>query len=273
MFLFEFRNNKILYTGDFRISTESLKDIKLLKSESIDKVYFDSTFLIDRYEQFPTQEESINEICGLIQNWIELNESNKVFIRTSARYGSESLFVEIYRRLKIPVHLTKEDIEYYKAIPNLDNCLTCDTNNRVHACLNRRNISHSLCLPKENKKFALIIRISAIKWSNWKIKSEIFVKSIQNNYTVFNVCLSNHCSCSELRNFLLHLKCKVIYAIASSPNQRDHENMMEILNNFKESFGTSQNITMKVKQPISINLPNVLKNIDRIRKKRKIVLS
>lgn len=122
MFLFEDSEDKrILYTGDFRLSAQELRLLKPLHKhdgtpKEIHKTYFDSTFWSEKYADFPSRDDSCDIICSIIKEWTSKGSQYIVFLKTPANYGSEFLFMEIYRRLKMPIFVKKYFYHTYKYV-------------------------------------------------------------------------------------------------------------------------------------------------------------
>lgn len=80
MLLFQIEGCDILYTGDFRISLENAKNIKLLrevKDYGNLTLYLDSTFMKESYRKFPTQRESISKAIEVIRKHLSDSSSHK----------------------------------------------------------------------------------------------------------------------------------------------------------------------------------------------------
>jgi Cft2 family RNA processing exonuclease len=80
MFLFQIEGKDILYSGDFRFSLKNIENIKLMKEmrnyENL-TLYLDSTFLNEKYMNFPQQSESCDKIIEMIEDHLRKSSSNK----------------------------------------------------------------------------------------------------------------------------------------------------------------------------------------------------
>ncbi|XP_030762403.1 protein artemis [Sitophilus oryzae] len=218
MFLFETKTSRVLYTGDFRISPSDIKKFRCFydifdKVKSIDKVYLDTTFFMRKYTSFPKREHSLFQVCDLISKWISMDKDNVVKIFLVANYGYEYLFKEIYNTLKMPVHVDSNKYTFCSMIPELDKCVTTDSEiTQIHCCSLRGTLA---C-----KEFKLenirMIKVSAYRWENFDSTNE-------NSYELdslgnFYVCYSTHASYEESMALIEFIKPKEIHVCV----ERDH---------------------------------------------------
>lgn len=98
MYLFEYNKKKILYTGDFRITQNSVAKYNHLQSKGepihLDALYVDTTF--QYVPMFPKRSDVVRNVVIHIQNWLNLNEKHRVVLLTSAGYGYECVCNQIY---------------------------------------------------------------------------------------------------------------------------------------------------------------------------------
>lgn len=249
MFLFETPTQTILYTGDFRIQKSHFHQYDLLKNKQIDSIHLDSTFLSEKFNEFPTQRESIFEICSLIQEWLQLHSENKILIEMPAQYGVEYLFIAIEEKLKQKIYVTEKQWQKYIYLPAMDNCISSDASKcRIFTKFKSFNESSSFLCPLKRLR---IIKPSAMFWKNWK-RGESIVMQI-NDKNDYRVAYSNHCSCSELREFLEFTKPKRVSLNVVSDNRRQ-----EYVECLKKIYTpkNEENLTLvskKKKRPISFN--------------------
>lgn len=157
------------------------------------------------------QHESTAIVCNLIEKWLQRSSSHKVSLRTCARYGYESLFKCIYDRFRLPIHVNNSELIKYQYVPELDDCFTGNgAASRIHACFSTTNKkSLQLCCdPNHDTKKILLIRPSAMIWTNWKPNEAIYKGELDEQSV--HVCYSNHASYTEIRDLLLYLKPKSI---------------------------------------------------------------
>lgn len=119
MFLIEYNDKKILYTGDFRMNLNYFKTSQkyLINDDGsfkgIDDLYLDSTFALPSdFDHFPAREDSEKLILNMVEEWILKSENHKIVIEIPACIGTEYLFFAIVKSIKsrIIVH----DSSYYR---------------------------------------------------------------------------------------------------------------------------------------------------------------
>lgn len=70
-----------------------------------------------------------------IKDWLAKGSEFKIFLSLAARFGSEFLFVEIYKKLGIKVHVSKFKYDIYKQFPEIAVAVTLNSKDTpVHAC-------------------------------------------------------------------------------------------------------------------------------------------
>lgn len=197
----------------------------------IDTIYIDSTFFNKNYSEFPTQSDSIKMICHLINEWITKGKNYIVSLKTTARYGSEYLFKEIYDQLKQKIHVNDSEIINYRYIPELDHCVTNNGQQlQIHGCyMYGNNFSeHLSCRQIENNEYLRIIRPTAIHWKNWQQNNLIYSKEKMSE--IYRVCYSSHSSYSEIKDFLEYLKPKSIELNVVSTGENEKLQQIKCLN-------------------------------------------
>ncbi|XP_048002832.1 protein artemis-like isoform X2 [Leguminivora glycinivorella] len=124
MFLFKTDFTTVLYTGDFRISINDVPKFNQLHDNGtpipIDTLYVDTTFLDDRYTTFPKRSVSVDAALREMESWLKRN--GRVAIKTSAKFGYEFVFNEVFKKLGVKVFV--EEVrwkELYRMSANLDN--------------------------------------------------------------------------------------------------------------------------------------------------------
>lgn len=208
MFIFETSKINILYTGDIRLSVGAYKKMKRLHRANgypkvFDNIYLDTTFLDYSYKYFPSQFDSFKEIYHTAIKWLELNSNNIILLHLPARYGSEYVFIELAKRLNMPVHVSTEVFESYKYLSEIDKAVTLDLSaTKIHACEYNKSCEayHS-----GNNKFKLVIKPTAMFWRGLKKCGSILWR--QGNSV--RVCYSSHASYDELVDMLYYFKPKI----------------------------------------------------------------
>ncbi|KAJ8968331.1 hypothetical protein NQ314_002347 [Rhamnusium bicolor] len=232
MFLFEGNNTCILYTGDYRINKGDFKKFKSFYNsfnevKAIDKIYLDTTFFLKRYLKFPKREESLNELCNIIKEWTCRDKYHIVKLVTSAKYGYEYAFNEIYKKVGMPVHVNRDIYEFYSIIPEMDNSVTVDgALTQIHSSCG--TTYQSMCsIPLKCK--LKIVKISAIRWQQDKLENGLsFLKS-----DIHYLCYSTHASYEEGVELIKFLKPKSIEACVM---YNDPYNNVEIMKLIQENL-------------------------------------
>lgn len=86
MFLIEANQHCILYTGDFRVQPEDLKQFKPLlidrggycHPKRISSLYIDTTFASKNYYKLPSRKESSTNLIKVIEEWFDKDPNNKI---------------------------------------------------------------------------------------------------------------------------------------------------------------------------------------------------
>lgn len=103
MFLFQYNNKNILYTGDFRLSKNTVMKYKHFHFNGepiqLDVLYVDTTF--QDVPSFPTRSDVVRNVVLHVKNWLKLSDSHRVIMLTSANYGYEYICNEIYKQTKL----------------------------------------------------------------------------------------------------------------------------------------------------------------------------
>lgn len=204
-------NKKKLYLFLFTsLSKRYMLKMNSLKSivGSVDTVYVDSTFLSTEYEHFPGQFRSALTICGIINGWVSKSPKHVISLKMPARYGYELLYIKIGKLLKLRIHINEDEIAKYKYIPELDHIFTTLSNkSQIHACFDyhNKNGKSLTCNPNIDPALIRVIKPTAMIWREWEESMEIFKEESGEH---FRVCYSNHCSMSEIRDFLVYLQPK-----------------------------------------------------------------
>jgi DNA cross-link repair 1C protein len=253
MFLFKCNEQKILYTGDFRINIEDFSKLKSLHYMdnphiplSIDKIYLDTTFLNISYKVFPSRLTSLRELCTTIKNWIEKDPKNIILLEISALYGSEFIYIELSRILGQRIHVQQNAYKVYKHIEILQNCVTnVSETTSIHACMKKKdslkNIFGIKCRSDIDNKHVLTIVLSAKKWIGKDTSCIIESDDIRKQTT--NICYSTHASYNELKAFLEYFRPKQVFScVYNHNNQKEIYKLLgTIIQNIKHNEVFNEN--------------------------------
>ncbi|KFB41828.1 AGAP000597-PA-like protein [Anopheles sinensis] len=263
MFYFEGNATRVLYTGDFRLSSQ--KNFTT-QSSGIQPaiVYLDSTFLDADYSYFPSREESTARVINLCTEWLAADQRNVVSLWLPANYGSEDLFLRLFDRLKERIHISDKQRAPYMHFSSLNDILTGDSSTRIHACTgtmrSSRNLTCETLCNEDSLSFVRTIRPSALRWRGLQPTEQFWKES--NN--LFYVCYSAHASCNELGAFLAHFQqhlCDIrLNVIADEDDRVRKEHLLESIlgngiNRATNSNGTERRD--KVEDGLSLNLNKI----------------
>lgn len=161
-FLFETTHQSYLYTGDFRYVEGDIKKNLLLRSKKkIDRLYFDATFLNERYWKFPSRKESLEKVIELIDDWLHRDPKNSVHLETSAKYGYEYLFQELFKEFRCKIYVEDTIYNLYWNLADVGKLLT-NKFDETRICAHAR-INDVPC----GDESVMHIRLSA-QWYRWK---------------------------------------------------------------------------------------------------------
>lgn len=186
---------------------------------TLDSAYIDSTFLSPKYPMFPKQQQSIDQICEIIDVWLKKCDQNNIVIRPPAMYGYEYLFTQIAKKFKQKIHMSQQTYDDYKYVPEFDGSFDRDSlgQYRIHLCNStectadryRWDSKSLVCMPNLDAKYICIIRPTAMKWNNLQTSDKISSLHEADPNVQF-VCYSNHSSYGEISDFLKYLKPKKV---------------------------------------------------------------
>lgn len=180
-------------------------------------MYIDSTFLSQRYLEFPTQRQSVDAIIELTKSWLLKNTENVVVIRMPANYGYEFLLSLLGEQFAQQIHIASANVCDYSFLPELDGCYTgyVTKNTRIHfQCeadlASRQWTSRKIvCCPSLPENRIRVIRPTAMKWTEWKRNTPIVLPHEEFLETFF-VCYSNHSSFTEIKQLIQFIKAKCV---------------------------------------------------------------
>ncbi|XP_063372157.1 protein artemis-like [Cydia amplana] len=225
MFLFKTDFTTVLYTGDFRISVNDVPKFNQLHDNGapipIDTLYVDTTFLDDRYTTFPKRSVSVDAALREMERW--LKEKGRVAIKTSAKFGYEFVFNEVFKKLGVKVFV--EEVRWKELYSHIPHLVFGVTNNQspVHLCWPKNRKDHTHCTPDPADHKYLNIHLSAQKWIHYDTEDNPINKVSENE---IDVCFSTHCSKSELMYFVNYFKPKKVVGF---PNKFLSEVKCEVL--------------------------------------------
>lgn len=227
MFLFQ-TNIRILYTGDYRINKSDIRKIKSFYNPynqiiGIEKIYLDTTFFLKSYTRFPKRKESLEEICKLIKEWVDKGENHSIELCTSAKYGYEYVFNEIFKKTGMPIHVNEEAFKFYSAIPQMDNSVTLNNSvTQIHCGCGV--FYNKVCYKALNGEMRTI-KISAFRWTQDNLEDGFS----SNSSNIYYVCYSTHASYEEGVELLKFLKPKCVEICVKHNNPQTNLEIRELI--------------------------------------------
>ncbi|XP_046737189.1 protein artemis-like isoform X1 [Diprion similis] len=252
MFIFTKDEKSILYSGDFRINPKDLPKLNPLnhkidgknQAKKFNTIYLDTTFLSLDFLSFPSRLESCEVICDAVRKWLDSNSKNVVIIECSALYGSEHLFMEMFRLLNLKIHVKDKIYSNYMRISELAKCITLDgRDSRIHACtfkwFGQKNLT---CRSDVNYENILTIVPSVLRWKgkNTSCVSEYDTRNTQRLY----VCYSAHSSYEELRAFVDYFKPdKIVPCVCPSESTTEFHQLLSELMSYQMKLDVSDQVS------------------------------
>ena len=238
MFLFKFKNIKVLYTGDTRLDGEYLsKNKEYFERLTLDHLYFDNTFSSSRFIEIPTINESLQCFVRFVRKF---PPSTQFFIDLLF-IGHELLFEFIYKTFKQKIHVEADYLLQYRMIPctlishlNLSDIMTVDPKEtkfhfckaincarlfKFHDC--KAGCAHGNVIIKpccmsfrgslkfDQNRYLQRLRQYKENLPNFEsnIKKKCIVKSRDDSRHHYSLLLSLHSSTIEIDTFLSLVKC------------------------------------------------------------------
>ncbi|XP_018562298.1 protein artemis [Anoplophora glabripennis] len=245
MFLFE-TNIRILYTGDYRINKNDIKKLKAFydsykQVKQIETIYLDTTFFLKSYRKFPKREESLEELCKIIKGWTDKGKHFSIKLFTSAKYGYEYMFNEIYKKTGMPVHVNREVFNFYSTIPEMDKSVTLDCNaTQIHCSC---GISYQYVCDKALNSKIRTIKVSAFRWTQDNLEDGFSSNSSETYY----VCYATHASYEEGVELLKFLKPKSVEICVKHEDPLTNLEIAKLIEEVLDEFRSVAEVNVKHK--------------------------
>lgn len=230
MFLFEIDGKVILYTGDFRIHKNDFKKFKCFKypsgaSKHFNKIYLDTTFFSKNYPYFPPRDSTLEKVCCIIHDWIEQSTNHIVHILTNAKYGCEFLYIEISKRLQLPIHVGEKEYNLYKCIPEMDKAVTLsEKSTQLHSNCGAR--FNTMCLPKMHRYLVKRVHFFARGWTECELEKN---GDLAIEHNIVRVCYSTHASLEEGTALIRTLKPDAVEPCVVPSDRKEKEELMKLI--------------------------------------------
>eukprot|EP01117_Protostelium_nocturnum_P008489 TRINITY_DN3039_c0_g1_i1.p1 TRINITY_DN3039_c0_g1~~TRINITY_DN3039_c0_g1_i1.p1 ORF type:complete len:485 (-),score=133.69 TRINITY_DN3039_c0_g1_i1:1123-2577(-) len=255
MILLEGEFGRILHSGDLRYIPYDfnhiiphLRDIKLL--------YLDTTFLDPKWDSFPTQKESIEQVINLIRD--QWNDKKAQVYIEGEMIGTESLLERISIEFKTKIHVRpsfyrKLSIIYGSRANKL--FTTEESESQFHACkaqsflLLARNQRQALKNGVIDHLHPLLIKAST-QWFGMDGRNpKTFSNEPVQFYGIWHVLFSIHSSFSELKEFVNEVNPKQIITLTEC-DKRIVSSLLNQSHKPKERVIFSQMRSWKCEDPL-----------------------
>lgn len=207
MFLFEGYFGTILYTGDFRYTSDMFVDTPLALSacKTIDALYLDNTYCNPKCI-FSSRAEALVRICNIIQ--AHQGHQIKIGINT---LGKEDLLVDLAMTFKTWIVVNQERLNMLKIIQVKDVFTTNMNDGYIHV-VNPRQITKKN-MERWNRDHETIAILPTALYTG--LNGQPYV----NQENVFVVPYSDHSSYSELQDFVSRIKPRKIIPIVDGDSR------------------------------------------------------
>lgn len=248
MFLFEYKNKTILYTGDYRINPDDYAKFSAFYDSAgqlkhIDKLYLDTTFFSIEYTRFPKRDSFVGKLKEVILNWLDQSEKNVIHIQTPARYGQEYLFMEISRKIGMPIHVSKDAYDFYKCIPEMDGVITnCENATKIHSGCGITYKYSCKEIPQGMNAHVKVVRATALIWRNYVEGTALVEESGKVRF-----CYSSHASLEEGQALIRFLKPDIVEACVLPREESEAKKMLKLIEDTMKEYQQRKELNEEVK--------------------------
>ena len=207
MYLFEGERGNVLHTGDFRLGLDELRDTTLFKDgmlKPIEYLYLDKTFWRPNSYELPPAVKSKALIIKTAIDWLNASEENVVYLLLPY-FGYVDILCELYDKTGIPINVNESRVaDKFKAVPYLSDKLTDDVDTSIFV-KNKPLGDHKedklkeMC--SEDVRMIMVSTLNFIAINNSSCPMEI-----RDEYNMYWINHSLHCSQKELEKFIAELK-------------------------------------------------------------------
>lgn len=209
MFLIQSNTINVLYTGDFRLTPYDVTDTILYEDGTpirLESIYLDTTFCHPTALTFPDRELSRDILIEKMSEWMGSNRKNKIELHFPC-LGYEHMILGIFHQLGEKIFVSESKYNQYAAIPNVEQVLVQDRNSARVSILSYEEFTatkNEIC-----QSHILKIKPSA-QWfiiNSAMSKNSVYIEK----YNMLRIQHSNHCSYSEICQFIKMFTPKSIY--------------------------------------------------------------
>ncbi|XP_047954585.1 DNA ligase 6 [Salvia hispanica] len=230
---------RYVHTGDFRYSKEMKNENAISEFIGADAVFLDTTYCNPKFV-FPSQEESIEYIVGVIERLGFENAKNVLFLVATYVIGKERILLEISRRCKRKIHVNERKMAILSALElGETGVFTLDeSESDVHVVgwnvlgetwpYFRPNFTKIGEIMSE-RGYSKVVGFVPTGWT-YELKRNKFSVRTKDSFEIHLVPYSEHSNYDELREYVKFLKPKrVIPTVGADVEKIDskHANAMQ----------------------------------------------
>jgi hypothetical protein len=221
LFLFRVQGRVHLHTGDFRFC-QGMREYPQLKDLRVDGLYLDTTFLNPTYD-FPPQQQALSCVERIVKRE---NSPKTLFLIGTYQIGKEKVIEVVARAAAVRAFVTPEKYELLSCLGRDMSLYTRSSDETNVHVVGLGSLSYSSLQQIKTAHagvFERIVGISPTGWNNHVGKPA--KNSSGDNLSVrrwgqvlvYGVPYSEHCSCSELLEFVSWISPARVIATVSTP--------------------------------------------------------
>ncbi|CAA2994203.1 Hypothetical predicted protein [Olea europaea subsp. europaea] len=216
---------KYVHTGDFRYCNEMKGESVLSEFIGADAVFLDTTYCHPKF-LFPSQEESIDHIVGVIERTKGENVKNVLFLVATYVIGKEKILMEISRRCKRKIYVDSRKMSVLSALGLEESgVFTVDESKTdVHVVgwnvlgetwpYFRPNFLKMKEIMSE-RGYSKVVGFVPTGWT-YEVKRNKFAVRTMDSFDIHLVPYSEHSNYNELRDYVKFLKPKRVIPTVGS---------------------------------------------------------
>eukprot|EP00871_Galdieria_phlegrea_P002339 jgi/Galph1/3105/GphlegSOOS_G1771.1 len=241
MFLFFVWHTRqvILHSGDFRFNIDLHRDIpKVFNRTSVDYLFLDTTYCDTQYN-FPSQQEAIEATIEAVI--AESFHGRVLFLFGTYQIGKERIFLRVAEQMNEKVFVDKRKyriLRHLQLPPHMESLLTTEPcASRLHV-VDMRTVNFKSMMELAKKYSTRYDTLVAFRPSGWtftwkkdnsRLKRGILTRSQKYNCVLYGVPYSEHCSFSELKEFLSLCQPKRIIPTVNAYNKESADRLRKLL--------------------------------------------
>lgn len=243
---------KYVHTGDFRYC-DSMKSVALLKDfVGADAVFLDTTYCNPKFV-FPSQEESIDYVTGVVERIGAENEGklkNVLFLVATYVIGKEKILLEISRKCNRKIHVSDRKMAVLRVLGFGESGVFSvdESQSDVHVVgwsvlgetwpYFRPNFNRMKEIMEE-RGYTKVIGFVPTGWT-YEVKKTKFAVRVKDSFEIHLVPYSEHSNYEELREYVKFLKPKrVIPTVGMDIDKLDSKQANALRKHFAALLGVT----------------------------------